>query len=432
MNTYLTLATCTLVSLLCLLGCGGQHAAQKGASKTTEAGPVVVTVAPVTLRPLQRRVEIVGNFSGYEEFAIGAKVDGRVRRICHEVGDIVAPGECLFEIDDTDYLLAVTEAEQAVAAELAKIGLDMLPEGELDVKKLPTVERARVMLANSETKLGRSNALFTRGAETKEQRDQAEADYNVSKADYRQMELDARATLATARHKASLLATARQKLKDTIVAVPAPSPKLGQGKTPPPYVVAERMVSEGEMIHSRPATQVFKLVINNPLKLKANVPERHGADVKVGQPVEIRVEAFPDKIFSGVVSRINPTVNRASRTFQVEVVVENAALELKAGNFAKAAIISRAEDMARTIPAECLVSFAGVNKVFTIHDDKAQAVEVQLGVRGEGWLEVTSALPPDTLVVTSGMVKLTDGAPVRVRSSETPANHSAPEGLSQR
>lgn len=397
------------------------------ALQPTGVEPVAVTVSPVTVRALQRRVEIVGNFEGFEEITVSGKVDGLIQRIHREVSDTLEPGELLLEIDGTDYLLAANEAEQALAADLARLGLDKLPPGELEITRLPSVERARAMLANSEIKFGRAGSLANRNAITPEMRDQAEADFNVARAEYRQAELEAKATLASARHKAALLATARQRLADTKIVVPMPTRVEQKEQQPAPkLVVAERFVSEGELVQSKPATKLFRLVIDNPLKLKVNVPERYSGEIKLGQTVEIAAEAYPGETFRGHVSRISPTINRLNRTIQIEVRVENDDHRLRPGNFAKAAVLTREEDRALTVPLESLVSFAGVNKVFIVKDQKAWAVEVQPGVRGEGWLEVIGELDPAALVVTSGATRLADGTPVRVRTDPaTTAKHAA-------
>lgn len=74
------------------------------------AEAVVVTVDPVTARPLRRTVTAVGSLWGWEEVPITPKVEGRVVRVHKYVGDIVKPGDVLLEIDPTDYELAVNEA----------------------------------------------------------------------------------------------------------------------------------------------------------------------------------------------------------------------------------------------------------------------------------------------------------------------------------
>lgn len=413
---WLSLAFAVLV----VGGCGrGRTETASEKERKVVAEPVVVTVSNLMPRPIQRRVTIVGSFLGREEVTISPEVDGRIVRIHHDVGEVVQPGELLLEVDETNYQLATTEAEQAVAADLAKLGLDALPEGPLDLKELPTVQRARLMVASTETKYQRTDSLARNNAVTKDELDKAKTEFTVAQAEFRQAELEARATLVSARHRQAMLQTARQRLRDTKIYAPAPTTNMaGTGKVPQ-YVVAERMVSEGEVVQAKPPTNLVKLVIDDPLKLVANVPERYQGDVKVGLSVEIAVEAYRDKLFEGEVSRVNPSVDRGSRTFKVEVLVENSAHLLKPGNFAKAAIIARQDDHAMTVPQESLVSFAGVNKVFVVRDGKSFAIEVQPGQRGDTWVEVTGSFPPGAQVVTSGHTKLADGTSVRVRAAGT-------------
>lgn len=72
---------------------------------------VPVTIAKVEIQSIQRTVDVVGSFEGYEELSVTPKVDGRVIRVHCDVGDIVRPGDVLIEIDPTDYKLAVEEGK---------------------------------------------------------------------------------------------------------------------------------------------------------------------------------------------------------------------------------------------------------------------------------------------------------------------------------
>src|SRR5688572_30573863 len=87
------------------------------AEKTTgPTGPseVAVTVSVAALRPVTRTVDVVGTLEGFEEVNIAPKVEGRVACIHHDVGDEVAPGTPLVDIEDTDCRLAVVEAQRGL------------------------------------------------------------------------------------------------------------------------------------------------------------------------------------------------------------------------------------------------------------------------------------------------------------------------------
>jgi RND family efflux transporter MFP subunit len=177
----------------------------------------------------------------------------------------------------------------------------------------------------------------------------------------------------------------------------------------------------------------FRLVMENPLRLLATVPERHIGEVQMPGPsrepqrVEMSVEAYPGEVFHGRISRVNPTVDRANRTFQIEVLVPNKLHRLRAGGFAKAAIFTREQAGVPTVPEESLVRFAGVTKIFVVREGKARAVPVQTGVRLEAadgrrsrrWIEVSGELRPGEPVVTSGQSQIAEGTPVRVRKTDS-------------
>jgi RND family efflux transporter MFP subunit len=215
--------------------------------------------------------------------------------------------------------------------------------------------------------------------------------------------------------KQTALAVARQQLKDTRVRVPTPTlpvPGATDGVT---YAVTHRLVAEGTLV--RPGTEVCRLVINRTLKLRLPVPERYGAEVRPGQKTDVSTAAF-SRSFTGTVTRINPAVEPTTRTFEVEVQVPNPGCELKPGSFAKAAILTRLDAEAATVPLAALVNFAGVNKVFLVENGRAKEVQVTPGVQTTQWVEITRpALPRNAQVITSGQTALAAQTPVVVREA---------------
>jgi multidrug efflux pump subunit AcrA (membrane-fusion protein) len=426
----------------------GPHGAAQEQAKPGAPSEVAVTVEPVTPRAVQRRVQFVGTLYGHDEVAISTKVGGRVVRVAHDIGDVVHPGDVLLEIDDTDFRLAVTEAERSLELDLSKLGLQTPPQANFDIDQLPSVVRAQLLEKNAQSRLARMQSLNAQNSVSRDNLDQVETEYRVAQANTRQALLDAEQTLAAIRHKQALLETAQQRLRDTRVVVPQPSTLPAQpggvalasassvsstsasgsaassdASSSVSYTVAERMVTEGEMVNLTPPSPVFRLVMDQPLKFKATAPERFIGDLKIGQRTELRVEAYPGEMFYGVVARINPTIDRANRTFQIEVHVPNEDLRLRPGSFAKAAVLTREDPAAPTVPEESLVRFAGVVKVFVIREGRAKEIPVQLGVRLQTtedgqvrhWVEVLGDLHSGESVVTTGHSQLSADTPVRIR-----------------
>lgn len=430
--------------LLAILASGfwllsAKHGKQEEKQDRTIA-TVPVTVQPVTERPVARHVEVVGTLQGIEEIVLTPKVEGRVKAVLHDLNAVLAPDAPLLVLDDVDHKLAESEAQRALDLELARVALtaDKLPakgkEEDAAVAALPLVVRAKNLEDNANRKLQR--LVMLGGSATGEELDQARTDVRVATANVQQQVIECRSALAAAREKLAKLHSAQQKLRDTTLRVPIPSPErlaeiarcrgvASVSLNDLRYRVAQRMVSEGEQVKAS-SSGVFKLVLDQPLKLVAAVPDRYLAEIAVGQPVHVVVEAYDEQGFPGSILRVNPTVDRANRTFQVEVNLPNEDRKLRAGMFSKARILTRKEDRAVVVPEECLVAFAGVNKVFVVRAGLAVAVPIRLGERLEtategrrlAWLEVLGALRPGELVVTSGQVALAEGTPVRIRGEK--------------
>jgi multidrug efflux pump subunit AcrA (membrane-fusion protein) len=390
-----------------------------------EAQPVPVTVAPVKPTTLRRTVPVVGTLHGFEDMVISPKVDGRVARVLKDIGDSVSPGEVLFELDPTDYLLAVEQARPAFQGELKKLQLDALPEADVKLEamleKVPAVAQALANLELAEKELSRTENENAKGVGAVQALDAAKTKVKVSKTTVQLAETEARVVLAQARRLKAVLDDAEERLRETQIRAPVPhdwaawSAIVGPAANPLRYAVAGRMVSKGEMIRQMPVTNAFRLVIDHILKLRVAIPEKYRPDVRIGQTVEVRVEAYPATIFPGIVSRVNPTVETVNRTFMVEIQMPNCGHRLSVGGFAKAEILTCTDAVVLTVPSDAVRTFAGVTKVYVVDGTVARGIEVELGLREKEWIEVRGGLKPDMKVITSGHSQLVEGSAVRVR-----------------
>lgn len=417
--------TAASLALATVAGCSKETQANSGAG-AQQREPVAVTLAPVTTRPVQRSVEVVGTLYGDEEATISAKVPGRITTIFADVGDRFGPGEPLAQIQKTDYELARAQQRMAVQESLAKLGLSGFPEGDFDPAKVPLVERAKLQAQNAEAKFRRGEQLFKQTPPLLSEQDYADlrTTYDVARSDYDVQLLSARAILAEAATRKSELDLAEQRLADTTVRAPAAAETESSAVSATSqhadnrYAVAQRFVSVGEYV--REGTPMFRLVASDPIKFRAKVPERFVSQVRVGQKATVRVEAYSE-VFQGAVARINPAVDLASRTFEVEVTVPNGDGRLQPGSFARGAIFTHTDENVVFVPAEAIVTFAGVSKVFA--DGKAVDHAVRMGVEVDGHTEITRGdLEPGDQVVTTGASRLAGGAPVTVTPATQPAS----------
>jgi len=123
----------------------------------------------------------------------------------------------------------------------------------------------------------------------------------------------------------------------------------------------------------------------------------------------------------------NSYQDASNRTFQIEVLIPNEKHMLPPGAFARGLVQTRVDPNVVFVPLEAVVSFAGVNKVFTVKDNKAVEIVVDLGIRRGNTVEVIKGVTPNDNVVVSGTSKLASGVPVAVQSvAATQATASAP------
>lgn len=399
-------STLLLVASLSMVAC---DPAAPSAQQATPA-PIAVEAVHPQLREFTRLVRATGSIFGDEEATIAAKVSGRVVAVHRDLGDVAKPAEPLLQIDPTDYLLARTERERALSQTLARLGLDAMPDEALDVDALPSVERARLQAANARARFERGRSLADRQPPLISEQDFADLQTaaEVAESELRVERLTAQAILAEASVLEAELATAAQRISDTVHLTPV-SAGMSMATR---YQIAARYVSIGDFVQM--GDPLFRVVDSDPVKLRVTAPERRLGDVRVGQIARVTVEAFAEP-FEGRVSRISPTVDQATRTFLIEVTVPNADGRLAPGAFAVAEI-EIARESALALPVDAVVAFAGVVKVVTVVDGKAQEQRVATGDVQDGFVEVMGRLTPNDLVIRQPSGAIVTGAPVEIRA----------------
>ena len=177
-------------------------------------------------------------------------------------------------------------------------------------------------------------------------------------------------------------------------------------------LVARRHVSAGEYLKEN--APLFTLVVADPLKYAGTVPERYAPELRVGQALEITVEAHPGQTFSGQVTRVAPAVEVQTRSLSLEARVPNADGRLRPGFFAKGSVLTRRDQAVTFVPAEAVTYFVGITKVFVVTDGKAEERLVKPGARQGGWVEIVGGVKAGEAVATTNLPQLFNGAPVTV------------------
>jgi membrane fusion protein (multidrug efflux system) len=155
-------------------------------------------------------------------------------------------------------------------------------------------------------------------------------------------------------------------------------------------------------------TPVYELIAIDPIKLRASIPERFVPRLRVGLPINLSVEANPDRVYSGVVRRIAPALDDASRTLLIEAEVPNPDGSLRPGYFAHVTV-NLGRDRALFVPQSAVMRYAGVSRVFVLEHGVLRSREVETGVTLDTGIEIVKGLRPGERVVTSDLDRLADG-----------------------
>lgn len=361
--------------------------------------PRPVKLAKVTDVGMENVITVTGTLAAYEDATISAKVAGRINSLPVDLGSAVSKGQVIAELEKSDAQLRLQQAEAALAQARARLGLDPNAASEnVRLEETGTVRQAKAVLEQAEATRKRLASLLQQGIISKSQMDQAEADYKVALSRYQDAEEEIRNRQGVLLQRKSEVNIARQQLADTTIRAPFDG------------MVQERTASLGEFVAS--GAPVVKIVKIDPLRMQAEVPERDSRDVQQGQLVRVSVEGNAN-VYSGIIKRISPAILAQNRVLIVEAEVRNNG-QLKPGAFATAKIVINPNNMAVAVPADAIVSFAGIDKVITIQDGKAQEKPVTLGRRSEQWVEVLSGVKTgDMIVLEPG--NLQTGQPVVIQ-----------------
>jgi len=177
-------------------------------------------------------------------------------------------------------------------------------------------------------------------------------------------------------------------------------------------VVGLRAVSVGAY------AQIGQALVNlekiDTLKLDFRLPEIYLRDIAVGQKVEVRVDAIPDRMFEGTVYAIDPMLDVNGRALKIRARLPNKDGILRPGLFARVKVIGQSRGAVVVVPEGAIVPRGTESVVFTVEDGKAVESKVSLGRRTKGEVEILDGLQADSTVVTAGHQRVRNGQPVEV------------------
>jgi multidrug efflux pump subunit AcrA (membrane-fusion protein) len=361
-----------------------------------------VKVERVREEAVQRSVEVVGTLAAVDEVTISSEAEGRVSKLFADLGDRVHAGQTLVELDAEKLQYNADQQKAALARALAKYGAPD-PQHMPAVERTPDVVRAQAELVQARQGFDRAQELHKRQLVPRQTLDDAQATLQAKQAGYDSSLQNAKNLRADIDASEAAAKLAERQLRDTTIRAPFDG------------YVQKRLVNLGEYVKVQ--TPVMAVVRMDPLKVAAEIPERMAPWIKVDQPIDLHVDAFPGKTIAGKVSRISPAVTTSTRAFPFEALVPNSDAQLKPGTFARVRIVSSRVDQVLTLPYAALQYRYGVNRVFVVDADRLVVRELRVGERLGDRIEIMSGVKAGETVAISDVDKLIDGTKVSVKQN---------------
>jgi RND family efflux transporter MFP subunit len=378
-----------LLTLLFSTACKSDYPASQRQGRPGDAKAArQVKTARVEQTPFGEAVTVNGTLAAFDQTVASVKVPGRLRTITVDLGSVVRRGQLIGQVEPQDYNFRLQQAEASLAQARARVGLS--PDGRDDrvnPEQTGTVRQARAVLDEARVSRDRGARLVEQGVIARSEFDSLDATYKVALSRYQDAIEEIRNRQALVSQRRSELALARQQLSDTAVYAPMDG------------IVQEKRASVGEYLAA--GAPVVNIVRMDPLRLRAEVPEREATNVRSGQNVRVTIDG-DSSIYVGQIMRLSPVIAQQTRMLLVEADVRNNG-RLRPGAFARAEIVTDDAKMAVTVPTNSVVTFAGIEKVIVVQNGKALEKPVTTGRRNGEWTEIVAGVNVgDQVVVDPG------------------------------
>jgi len=332
--------------------------------------PPQVSVARVEIRdvPVELRAPI--DLRPLTQAEVGSKTLGYLDAVLVDRGDQVKRGQIVALVRPSDL------PDQLAAAR-------------------STLAQAEAAAALARANLQRAERLAPDGIVSQQELQQA---VNAAAA--------AEATLASAKSQAAGIAV-----------------RLGETRIDSPLdgVVVQRRLDPGALVGPTAGTgSILTVARIDIIRVFIPVNERQVQLIRVGQQAHVELESAQGKSFSGEVVRVTPMLDPLTRTVDAEVQIANTSHELKPGMYGRGSIVAGIHKGSIVVPASAMQISNDRRYVFVLNNDRVRRVEVEVGVDGGDWLEVTSGLKPDAEIVTAGSDTLSDNALVKAVRNVNP------------
>lgn len=354
-----------------------QHALAAEASTAGAVVPRVQVMAP-TVVGSDRALALPGSVQPLEETVVYPRTGGYVRKWNVDLGDKVAEGDLLAEIDTPDL-------DQQVAQARAQLG-------QAEAGLAQAKANARFSKENYERYQQLTPAGLASQQDLAKARAQAEVDQaTIAVAD---------ANIGAQRANLQLLGQLKSFARIT-------APFAG--------TITARSIERGTLVTAGTATPLFKVTATDPVRVFIQVPQDVAPSVRVDSKATVQIREFPGRTFEGKIARSAGALDAATRTMTTEVRVPNPKGELLTGMYTTVSLSLPTPHQVLSIPATALLyDSAGLRVAVVDKGDKIRLAKVVVERDVGPTVEISSGLSADDRVVKLPSAELTDGRAVEV------------------
>jgi RND family efflux transporter MFP subunit len=331
---------------------------------------------------------------------------GRITQLSLEAGNCFQKGDVLARIDVMDMSAQTSQAQAGVAQAQAEVARSQATLNQLESQRLEAQAALRLAQINQV----RMAQLQSEGAVSQSRLDEANTTLDEARARVAQSEAGIRQAQAAINQSRAAVNRAESGVTSASV-----SESYGTVTAPFNGVVVQKLAYEGEM--AAPGTALLRVENPGRLQLEISVPEDNLRFVRVGQPVQVRIDAV-NRTLNARIEQIVPTADPNSRSFLVKIPL-NSSSRLISGMFGRIALPLGEKQEIILIPANALMQRGQLQGVFVVNRNDTQSTAVlrwvKTGQQRNGQVEIVSGLMEGDRIITSNIRQLSDGQPINPR-----------------
>lgn len=368
----------------------GTACGQKQAPVQAESRVQTVSAVKVEKADMISKLTVSGKISPAGEVKVVPKSPGKVARVNVDVGQAVAAGALLLELDNTDIQVKLESARAALAVSDANLE-----------KARWQLAKNQIQVDDAKRNLDRKKALFDNGAASQLDYETAKSSYESAKRDYDMNEAGLSSSRASVEQSRASLRQSEVDMDNSLV------------RSPISGIVASKNVSAGEYVSNSTAAVV---VVNiDTVEVNASLAEDEINNIKQGLQVDVAVPAVSPSPLKGVVTKVSPSADPKNKTYPIWVAISNPDKLLKPGMFAEIQLVTKQRRGVLAIPAAAILERNGGKVVFVAEGEKAVERKVKVGMSEGGKTEILEGLNEGDMLVVSGLQVLRNGSDIKLQ-----------------